>query len=112
MPISTATADHYLWASVCDGWHLLKSPGLSVIQERMPPGTTERRHLHTLAQQFFYVLSGQLTMELNGATEVIPTGHGIVIPPGAPHQAVNSSAEDVHFLVISAPPSHGDRTDL
>ncbi len=27
-------AEHYAWGNRCDGWHLLKSPEISVIQER------------------------------------------------------------------------------
>lgn len=36
MKISKANAEHYLWGGDCDGWHLVKSQGLSVIHERMP----------------------------------------------------------------------------
>jgi hypothetical protein len=36
-PISTGTAPHYAWGAKCDGWHLVRSADLSVIQERMPP---------------------------------------------------------------------------
>ena len=35
---------------------MLNRPELSVIQERVPPGDRERRHLHSKARQFFYVL--------------------------------------------------------
>ena len=35
--ISKKNSEHYAWGGVCDGWHLLKSPVLSVIQERVPP---------------------------------------------------------------------------
>ena len=107
--ISTKTAGHYTWAGGSDGWHLLRAPGLSVIQERMPPGAAETRHLHERARQFFYVLAGRLTMELDGARHRIGAGEGLEVPPGAAHQAVNDSDADVHFLVVSHPPAHGDR---
>ena len=32
-PVSCKNAEHYLWGDVCHGWHLLKSSGMSVIQE-------------------------------------------------------------------------------
>lgn len=107
--ISKETAEHYIWGGRCDGWHLLKTPELSVIQERMPPGTAEVRHAHHRAQQFFYVLSGQAVMELDGRSVRLSAGEGLWIPVGTPHQMKNESGEDVHFLVISQPPSHGDR---
>jgi mannose-6-phosphate isomerase-like protein (cupin superfamily) len=107
--ISKATAQHYTWRSRCDGWHLLKTSGLSVIQECMPPGTTEVRHLHQRAQQFFYVLAGEAVMEVDSRSIKLSAGEGIWIPVGAAHQIKNDSGCEVHFLVISQPPSHGDR---
>jgi mannose-6-phosphate isomerase-like protein (cupin superfamily) len=108
-PITKATAEHYTWGAQCDGWHLLKSPELSVIQERMPPGTAEARHLHHRAQQFFYILSGEALMDVDSRSIVLTAGEGIRIPAGVAHQMMNDSADEVHFLVISQPPSHGDR---
>ena len=49
-PISRTNALHYTWAGVCDGWHLVRTPELSIIEERMPPGTSEHRHFHTHAR--------------------------------------------------------------
>jgi mannose-6-phosphate isomerase-like protein (cupin superfamily) len=112
MKVDTQTAQHYVWGENCDGWILSPSPDLMVIEERMPPQTAEVRHYHTKARQFFYVLSGTLTMELNGEPHTIPARAGIEIPPTTPHQARNDGAEDVFFLVISSPTTRGDRVDL
>ena len=112
MLVSRDKADHYTWGGACDGWVLCGSQDLLVIQERMPPGTAERRHFHSTARQFFYVLSGELTMELEGDLHRIPPMCGIEIAPGARHQARNDSDDDVHFLVTSSPTTRGDRTDL
>ena len=108
-PISAATAEHYVWGEVCDGWHLVQTPELSVIEERMPPGASEQRHRHEFARQFFYVLAGELTMEVDGAVHALTTGMGLEIAPGCAHQAMNRSGEDARFLVVSHPRSHGDR---
>jgi mannose-6-phosphate isomerase-like protein (cupin superfamily) len=110
--IDTAQAERYSWGEQCDGWHLLRSADLSVIQERMPPGTQEVRHSHDRAHQFFYVLSGEATIESNGIVEILKPFQGIDIPAGLPHQVCNRSAADLEFIVVSAPPSHGDRTLL
>jgi uncharacterized cupin superfamily protein len=109
--ISRESAPHYQWGEGCDGWHLVKSEALSVIEERMPPGTAERRHLHRRARQFFYVLAGELTMEVEGLEHRLGANRGMEIAPENAHQAFNRSANDVRFLVISQPPSHGDRVD-
>lgn len=108
---SKATAEHYLWAGACDGWHLVKGADLSVIHERMPAGSAETRHYHTRARQFFFVLSGTLAMEREGVRHVIAAGQGLEVPPGQRHQAVNTADETVEFLVISSPTTRGDRIE-
>src|SRR5688500_10641403 len=109
IPISTATATRYGWGDGCDGWHLVRVTGLSVIEERMPSGTREVRHWHARSRQFFYVLSGTLTMEVEGSRHSLAARTGIEVPPGTAHQTMNESASDAEFLVISMPPSHGNR---
>ena len=108
--ISTENAPHYRWGEACDGWHLLAGDDLSVIEERMPPGAAEQRHLHARARQFFYVLEGVAALELEGTVHRWRCGEGLHVPPGAAHQMRNDSAAEVRFMVISAPRSHGDRT--
>jgi mannose-6-phosphate isomerase-like protein (cupin superfamily) len=109
MPVSIANAEHYTWGDNCDGWHLVRTPDLSVIEEQMPPGTSETRHHHTHARQFFYVLEGELTLEVDHRINTLYSREGIEIAPGQHHQAINRSANPVRFLVTSQPPSHGDR---
>jgi quercetin dioxygenase-like cupin family protein len=108
-PTSRSVADHYRWGESCDGWHLVRAGALSVIEERMPPGSREARHRHASARQFFYVLAGVLTMEVDGSRHRLAARTGIEIAPGVAHQAINEGDTDAEFLVVSTPPSHGDR---
>ena len=107
--VDTANAQHYRWGEACDGWHLLRGGDLGVIQERMPPGSAERCHLHRHARQFFYVLAGQAVLELDGQRHRLGAGQGLHVAPGCAHQMRNDSAQDLHFRVVSAPHRHGDR---
>jgi mannose-6-phosphate isomerase-like protein (cupin superfamily) len=107
--VSRANSEHYRWGNNCDGWHLVKDEKLSVIEELMPAGACEVRHYHEKAEQFFYILSGEVTMEVEGQTTLLPAGSGIRVLPGTRHQIKNSSSGGARFLVISQPPSHGDR---
>lgn len=75
----------------------------------MPPGTAEARHRHAVARQFFFVLAGELTIERDDAVLVLRAGEGIEVAPGSAHQVLNNGDGDARFLVISQPPSHGDR---
>ena len=110
-PISIQRAPHYTWGESCDGWHLVKAAVLSVVEERMPPGTREVRHWHARAAQFFYVLRGTLTLEVEGNTHQIGPRTGIELPQGTAHQAMNQTESDVEFLVSSNPPTNGDRIE-
>jgi quercetin dioxygenase-like cupin family protein len=113
--VSRFNASHYKWGgptgSDCDGWHLVRTPELSIIEEAMPAGTRETRHHHHRARQFFYVIEGELTLEIEQEFITLHAGEGIEIAPGQVHQALNQSAATTRFLVTSQPPSHGDRVE-
>jgi mannose-6-phosphate isomerase-like protein (cupin superfamily) len=109
---SIQNAEHYTWGDDCQAWFLLKDTGFHVIQERMPPGTQERRHIHNFSRQFFYVLRGELTMAVGQESVCIRTGEGLEVEPRTAHQARNTSRDDVEFIVTSCPPSHDDRTNV
>ncbi|WP_318377177.1 cupin domain-containing protein, partial [Enterobacter sp.] len=66
----------------------------------------------SISRQFFYVLEGNLTMELEGVKHEIKARQGLEIPPYAKHQARNDSQLPVEFIVISHPTTRGDRSDL
>ena len=110
-PISRDNAAQYFWGEGCASWHLLRDPNLSVIEESVPPGACEVVHFHERAQQFFFILSGKATMVVEGEPTTFGVGQGLSIPPGVSHQFRNESNEQVTFLVISQPPSHGDRVE-
>ena len=107
--ISKDTAEHYTWGDGCDGWRLVDRAELSVIHERMPPGTAEVWHHHQAARQFFFVLAGTATMEVGGVCRTLHALQGIEIAPGLFHQMRNDSDADIEFLVISQPTTRGDR---
>lgn len=109
--VNTENSEHYKWGKNSDGWHLLKLDSLSIIEENVPPNEKEVRHYHNDSQQFFYVLSGVAHLELSGNVFEISAGSGIHIAKKEPHQLINNSTENLRFLVVSQPKSHGDRVD-
>jgi len=108
---SVRTAEHYRWGDCCDGWYLVKNDHINVIQEKMPPGSSETRHLHHKAQQFFYVLAGEAALEIDGRLVVLHEREGALVQPGSAHRMQNMSRRNLEILVTSEPPSHGDRED-
>jgi len=111
-PVSKAGAEHYKWGDNCDAWYLVKNDQLNVIEELMPPGTSETLHYHQHAQQFFYILEGTASMTVGAQTVNLASGEGIQIAPGTPHQIRNKSGQPLRILVTSQPPSHGDKIDV
>ena len=51
-------------------------------------------------------------MVLGDEAICLRASEGIEIVPGAIHQFRNDSNEDVVFLVVSCPKSHGDRENI
>jgi len=51
-------------------------------------------------------------MEVEGRSTLLPAGSGIRVLSGARHQLSNPSSGAARFLVISQPPSHGDRISV
>ncbi len=75
----------------------------------MPKGASEVRHLRNKAEQYFYIISGIATLEMAGVLHVIQPKEGFHVPAGVAHTLSNEHETDLKNLVISAPPSHGDR---
>jgi uncharacterized cupin superfamily protein len=111
MKTSVRDARHYDWGAGCEGWHLLERSDLSIIEERVPPGASESRHRHGKARQFFYALSGEAMLEVDGTIHRLQAGEGLQVAPGVAHQLRNDGDVDARFLVISTPHSHGDRSE-
>jgi len=107
--INTQNAEHYKWGNDSDGWHLLQSDSLSIIEEVVTPNEKEERHYHNESQQFFYVLSGTAHIEISGRVYEVHAGSGIHVPAKEPHQLMNNGDSNLRFLVVSEPKSHGDR---
>lgn len=103
---------HYQWGNACDGWNFVDEPSLSVKQERMPAGTAEALHYHEHAQQFFFILEGIATFEIDNEFITVNAQEGIHIKPKQKHRISNQSATDLLFILSSQPDTAGDRINL
>lgn len=105
-------SEKYSWGVNCWGWHLVNNVQLSVIQELMPPNTSEVKHKHLSAQQFFYILKGEATFDLDGEIALVKENEGIHIQRNQIHKIKNNGDKDLEFLVISQPHSHNDKITI
>jgi mannose-6-phosphate isomerase-like protein (cupin superfamily) len=110
--IDQQNALHNFWGNNCDSWVLINSEELSVKQEKMPPGAKEKKHLHTKAQQFFFILKGSATFYLENEKIIVAQKKGLLIQPKTKHYIANETLEPLEFLVISQPTTNNDRTEI
>src|SRR3954449_9271614 len=57
----------------------------SLAEARVPAGGATQRHYHRRAEEFYFILEGRGTMEIDGTARVVGPGDCILIPPGARH---------------------------
>ena len=80
----------------------------SLAEAALPPGGATERHYHKVSEEFYFILSGTGKMEIDGETQEVSVGDGILIPPGAWHQ-ITADGEELRLLCCCAPPyEHSD----
>ncbi|MBK7855663.1 MAG: cupin domain-containing protein [Bacteroidetes bacterium] len=112
MLVSKNELNHYNWGNNCDGWCLLDTNELSVIEELMLPGTVETMHYHKKATQLFYILTGEATFTIDNKVLVSKQGECIKILPNQIHKIENNSFADLRFLLVSQPKAQQDRFEI
>jgi len=82
---------------------LADTEGLSVKQESLPAGATEKLHFHNQAQQFFFMLKGTATFYCRANNYTLYEQQGINISPNTNHFIANETSSPPGFLVSSQP---------
>lgn len=103
---------HYRWGNLCDGWNLVDKPELSVKLERIPPHSGEQLHYHAKTRQFFFILKGTASFQVEEGFVEVQAGQGLEIDPGSHHRISNDRQQDLEFILCSQPSTAGDRIDL
>lgn len=80
----------------------------SLAEARLPAGSETERHWHKLSEEFYFVLEGRGSMEVDGDFREVGPGDAILIPAGAWHQI--AASEDLRFLCCCAPPYQHEDT--
>ena len=102
------TADGSTIRSLLDGTNA-PVENQSLAEATVPRGGATQRHYHRLSEEFYFLLEGSGTMEIDGETRSVKPGDAILIPAGAWHQIAADAGENLRFLCCCAPPySHQD----
>jgi mannose-6-phosphate isomerase-like protein (cupin superfamily) len=84
----------------------------SLAEARLPAGMSTTAHRHPIAEEIYYVLSGQGRMQIDDELREIGPGDAIAIGPGSRHQVTNTGDETLIFLCCCAPAYEHDDTVL
>ena len=91
--IDTLVTIHVAAASNADG--------MSVIEHRLPHGSSAPLHIHHTEDEIFHVLAGQARFTVGGNQIEVRTGDTLVAPKGVPHTFVVTSQEDAIWLTVT-----------
>jgi mannose-6-phosphate isomerase-like protein (cupin superfamily) len=80
----------------------------SLAEASVPAGSATERHYHRDSEEFYFLLEGSGTMEIDGEKAEVGPGDAILIPPGAWHQI--TAKEPLRFLCCCAPPYRHEDT--
>lgn len=69
------------------------------------PGGTADEHVHESSEHVFYILTGEMTIVVNGKSYSAQAGEGLYIPAGVPHAALNGAKGYTTYLAVTLPPS-------
>ena len=71
---------------------------------KTPPGEGSPAGMHThVVDQLFYILSGTMSLEINGHAYTADPGTLVVFPAGVPHRNWNGGAEATVHLAFNTP---------
>ena len=75
----------------------------SLLEATVNPGSIVPEHRHEGFEESFYILEGELEMQMNGETMTVSKGHFIKVPKGAVHGYKNTSGSPVRYLTWTHP---------
>ncbi|MCK5529566.1 MAG: cupin domain-containing protein [Kiritimatiellae bacterium] len=88
------------WLGVLDG----NDPGGKILKfvhdDVLPPKTSIGIHTHTDDQEYYYIISGQGVMTLDGQESEVNAGDITIVFPSGQHGLENRSDEDLRILVF------------
>jgi mannose-6-phosphate isomerase-like protein (cupin superfamily) len=71
---------------------------------RYPAGGRVEQHVHDVAEQVYYFISGTGEARCGGDDRAVGPGDLMFVPPGAPHSLVATGAGELRFVVVTSPP--------
>jgi len=70
---------------------------------RLQPGEFVAEHLHPYSEEFLYVVSGTVTVRVEGNPVELAADEGLLVPIGQRHRVENTGADPAHLVFACGP---------
>lgn len=87
---------------------LFTAEHLQLVLMALQPGESIGSETHATNDQFFRIEKGKGEIEINGTSQPVKSGTGIVVPAGATHNLTNTGDKPMRICTIYGPPNHAD----
>ena len=75
--------------------------GLSVLEHRMPYGSSPPFHLHRTEDELFHILEGEYHLKIQGQEQRVGPGTIVLVPKGVPHTYRVESPQGGRCLTVT-----------
>lgn len=100
------------------GWRLINKNTVGAEAVRVhysvyPPGTfTENHPIHDDREQVYYIVSGTMSLDIDGQKHEVKPGSFVYVPRGVEHNHRNNGNEDLIFITVNCPVRSGEVPEL
>ncbi len=99
-----------IYSLIGDSEELGGSKGHSFAYVVIPPGKSSQHHYHPVAEETYYILTGEAKMVVDGEEFSLKPGDALLISPPEKHQIFSVGEDDLEFVVVCAPPWEPNNT--
>lgn len=92
--------------------YLMRGPRMNFALVRLLPGQDFSAHYHSIMEEDFYVLSGEVDITVDDTVSHLTAGQFIHCEPGEVHYLVNRGSEPVQLVATLAPYQEQDKTEV
>jgi mannose-6-phosphate isomerase-like protein (cupin superfamily) len=90
---------------------LFTGQNLQLVLMSLKPGQDIGAETHATHDQFFRIEKGKGKIAIDGATQKVKSGMGIVVPAGALHNLTNTGSKPMKVYTFYGPPNHLDQLE-
>ena len=92
--------------------YLMKGPRMNFALVAFQPGQDFAAHYHNIMEENFYILEGEIDIEVDGMVNHLTKGQMIHIEPGEIHYVLNRYDKPVKMISTLAPYTDPDKVEV